>query len=94
MSQFVNYSIFLYEQGPAAERLYGGRMNEARWKKASMVTKDTIANLNKALDSMPAETDEEQDPIGLKSKFKLFPHQKQGLAWLIWRETHIPAGMI
>ena len=44
------------------------------------------------LESMPAETDEEQDPNGLKSKYKLFPHQRQGLAWLIWRESHQPAG--
>ena len=86
--------VGLLEQGPAAQRLYGGRMDDARRKQASSVTRDTIANLTKALKSMPAETDEEEDPIGLKSKFKLFPHQKQGLAWLIWRETHIPAGMV
>ena len=48
--------------------------------------------MNGPLESMPAETDEEQDPNGLKSKYKLFPHQRQGLAWLIWRESHQPAG--
>ena len=82
----------LLEQGPAAQRLYGGRMNDARRQEASMVTREAMSKLHKALESMPAETDEEQDPIGLKSKYKLFPHQKQGLAWLIWRETHNPAG--
>ena len=67
-------------------------MNDARRHEASMVTREAMSKLHKALESMPAETDEEQDPTGLKSKFKLFPHQKQGLAWLIWRETHAPAG--
>ena len=31
---------------------------------------------------------------GLKSKYQLFPHQKQGLAWLIWREAQAPCGGI
>ena len=82
----------LLEQGPAAQRLYGGRMDDARRKEASMVTREAMSKLHKALESMPAETDEEQDPNGLKSKYKLFPHQRQGLAWLIWRESHQPAG--
>ena len=43
---------------------------------------------------MPAETDEEEAPKGLKSKYNLYPHQKQGLAWLIWRETQVPKGGI
>ena len=38
------------------------------------------------------ETDEEEAPIGIRSKYSLFDHQKQGLAWLIWRETQEPAG--
>lgn len=82
------------EQGPAANRLYGGRMNDARRQVASMVTQDAMAKLHKALETMPAETDEEEQPLGLRSKFNLYPHQKQGLAWLIWRESQIPAGGI
>ena len=44
--------------------------------------------------TMPAEGDEEDDPAGLKTKINLFPHQRQGLAWLMWRETQEPAGGI
>lgn len=44
--------------------------------------------------TMPAEGDEEADPRGLKSKITLFPHQRQGLAWLMWRETQDPPGGI
>jgi len=43
---------------------------------------------------MPAEGDEETDPAGLKSSVQLFPHQRQALAWLLWRETQSPGGGI
>lgn len=82
------------EQGPAAHRLYGGRMNDARRQEASLVTKDAMAKLHKALETMPAEADEETAPENLRSKYVLYPHQKQGLAWLIWRETQHPSGGI
>jgi transcription termination factor 2 len=81
-------------QGPADQRLYGGRMNETRRMEAVTVTQDAMKRLHKALESMPAEADEEEDPRGLKSKYQLFPHQRQGLAWLIWRETQEPPGGI
>ena len=68
----------IFEQGPAAHRLYGGRMNDARRQEAVMITRDAMAKLHKALDTMPAEADEETDPTGLKSKYQLYPHQKQG----------------
>jgi len=32
--------------------------------------------------------------MGLRSSVTLFPHQKQSLAWLLWRETQHPAGGI
>ncbi len=53
-----------------------------------------MTKLHKALETMPAEADEEEDPVRLRSKFQLYPHQKQGLAWMIWRETQHPAGGI
>ena len=81
-------------QGPAANRLYGGRMNDARRDKVVTVTSEAMAGLKKALDTMPAETDEEEQPKGLKNKYQLYPHQKQALAWLIWRETQNPRGGI
>ena len=81
-------------QGPAANRLYGGRMNEARRVNAISVTAQAMEGLKKALDTMPAETDEEEQPKGLKSKYQLYPHQKQALAWLIWREAQAPRGGI
>ena len=43
---------------------------------------------------MPAEGDEEDDPQGLKSNVTLFPHQRQALAWLLWREKQTPKGGI
>ena len=43
---------------------------------------------------MPAEGDEEEAPKGLRSKVELFPHQKQALSWLLWRETQDPPGGI
>ena len=39
--------------------------------------------------TMPAEADEEDQPRLLKSSVKLFPHQRQALAWLLWRETQV-----
>lgn len=43
---------------------------------------------------MPAEGDEEEDPDGLRSSVTLMGHQKQALAWLMWREEQQPCGGI
>lgn len=43
---------------------------------------------------MPSEADEEVDPKCLKRSVTLFPHQKQALAWMLWREYQKPAGGI
>ena len=50
--------------------------------------------MHDSLESMPAEGDEEEDPKGLKSNVTLFPHQRQALAWLLWREKQKPNGGI
>ena len=45
---------------------------------------------------MPSEADEEEQPVGLRSSITLFPHQKQALSWLIWRECQevAPGGIL
>lgn len=53
-----------------------------------------MQKIHDSLKTMPAEGDEEEDPIGLRSNIQLFPHQRQALAWLLWRETQDPHGGI
>ena len=36
----------------------------------------------------------QENPRALRSSAQLFPHQKQALAWLLWRETQDPPGGI
>ena len=43
----------LLDQGPAAQRLYGGRMNEARILEARTVTSEAMKKLHQALETMP-----------------------------------------
>ncbi len=74
--------------------LYGGRMNSQRRHEAVTVTLGALKNVHESLKTMPAEGDEEEDPQGLRSSVRLFPHQRQALAWLMWRETQSPRGGI
>ena len=90
----ANHDAALLAGGPAAHRLYGGRMNEARKQEAVTVTREAMQRLHKALETMPKETDEEEAPNGIRSKYELYGHQKEALAWLIWRETQDPPGGI
>merc|ERR1712088_230018 len=62
----------------------GGRMYEARKQEAVTVTREAMQRLHKALETMPKETDEEEAPNGIRSKYELYGHQKEALAWLIW----------
>ena len=48
-----------------------------------------LKKFSDAMRTMPAEADEEEQPKLLKSSVKLFPHQRQALAWLLWRETQV-----
>ena len=86
----------IWAQGPASDNLYGGRMNEARKIEVVTVTKEAIEKLKKCLGTMPSEADEEEQPVGLKSSITLFPHQKQALSWLLWRECQevAPGGIL
>nr|XP_044994311.1 transcription termination factor 2 isoform X2 [Jaculus jaculus] len=58
------------------------------WK----VTSDAIDELHRSLESRPDETAVAEDPAGLKVPLLL--HQKQALAWLLWRERQRPQGGI
>ena len=86
----------IWAPAPATDNLYGGRMNEARKMEVVTVTKEAIEKLKSCLETMPSEADEEEQPNGLKSSVTLFPHQKQALAWLLWRECQevAPGGIL
>ena len=49
-----------------------GRQNEV-----TRIMHDHIKSLHSSMESMPQETDEESQPLGLKSSVTLFPHQRQ-----------------
>ena len=84
----------MFQDAPAQDNLYGGRMNNFQRQEAKSVTVEAMAKIHKSLDTMPAEGDEVSQPESLRSAIKLFPHQKQALAWLLWRETQHPPGGI
>ncbi|XP_037356995.1 transcription termination factor 2 isoform X2 [Talpa occidentalis] len=56
------------------------------------ITKEAMYALHQSLESCPDETAEAEDPAGLKVPLLL--HQKQALAWLLWRESQKPPGGI
>ncbi|XP_045402870.1 transcription termination factor 2 isoform X1 [Lemur catta] len=58
------------------------------WK----VTSEAIDELHRSLESRPGETAVAEDPAGLR--IPLLLHQKQALAWLLWRESQKPQGGI
>lgn len=74
--------------------MYGGRMNQIRQQEVRSVTMEALKAMHTSLETMPSEGDEEDQPLSLRSSVKLFPHQKQALSWLLWRETQHPAGGI
>uniref|UniRef100_A0A8D0EQ67 Transcription termination factor 2 n=1 Tax=Strix occidentalis caurina TaxID=311401 RepID=A0A8D0EQ67_STROC len=53
-------------------------------------TSEAIDHLHKSLESCPTEQIAAEDPSGLKVPLLL--HQKQALAWLLWRESQRPCG--
>ncbi|XP_062428245.1 transcription termination factor 2 [Rhea pennata] len=74
------------------QNLYGGRMTEDRIRAVHSATSEAINHLHKSLESCPTEQTVAEDPSGLK--VPLLPHQKQALAWLLWRENQSPCGGI
>ncbi|NWR85965.1 TTF2 factor, partial [Furnarius figulus] len=74
------------------QNLYGGRMTEDRIRAVHSATGEAINQLHKSLESCPTEQTVAEDPSGLKVPLLL--HQKQALAWLLWRESQRPCGGI
>ncbi|NXS82750.1 TTF2 factor, partial [Erpornis zantholeuca] len=74
------------------QNLYGGRMTEDRIRAVHSATFEAINHLHKSLESCPTEETAAEDPCGLK--VPLLQHQKQALAWLLWRESQRPCGGI
>ncbi|XP_032534871.1 transcription termination factor 2 [Chiroxiphia lanceolata] len=74
------------------QNLYGGRMTEDRIRAVRNATCEAINQLHKSLESCPTEQTVAEDPSGLK--IPLLLHQKQALAWLLWRENQRPCGGI
>ncbi|NXF08759.1 TTF2 factor, partial [Smithornis capensis] len=74
------------------QNLYGGRMTQDRIRAVRNATCEAINQLHKSLESCPTEQTVAEDPSGLKVPLLL--HQKQALAWLLWRESQRPCGGI
>uniref|UniRef100_A0A8C3M4V8 Transcription termination factor 2 n=1 Tax=Chrysolophus pictus TaxID=9089 RepID=A0A8C3M4V8_CHRPC len=74
------------------QNLYGGRMTEDRIRAVHSATSDAINHLHKSLESCPTDQTVAEDPSGLKVPLLL--HQRQALAWLLWRESQRPCGGI
>uniref|UniRef100_A0A670IHM1 Transcription termination factor 2 n=1 Tax=Podarcis muralis TaxID=64176 RepID=A0A670IHM1_PODMU len=80
------------EEDSHMQALYGGRMTEDRLRAVYDATSDAINQLHSSLKSCPKEETVAEDPPGLKVSLLL--HQKQALAWLLWRESQKPCGGI
>ncbi|NXT82222.1 TTF2 factor, partial [Zapornia atra] len=74
------------------QNLYGGRMTADRIRAVHNATSEAINHLYKSLESCPTQQMAAEDPPGLKVPLLL--HQKQALAWLLWRESQRPCGGI
>ncbi|NXR39984.1 TTF2 factor, partial [Zosterops hypoxanthus] len=81
-----------FGMGVGAQNLYGGRMTEDRIRAVHSAIFEAINHLHKSLESCPTEETAAEDPSGLK--VSLLQHQKQALAWLLWRESQRPCGGI
>uniref|UniRef100_A0A8C0F2S9 Transcription termination factor 2 n=1 Tax=Bubo bubo TaxID=30461 RepID=A0A8C0F2S9_BUBBB len=74
------------------ELLCGYNTNQDRIRAVHRATSEAINHLHKSLESCPTEQTAAEDPSGLKVPLLL--HQKQALAWLLWRESQRPCGGI
>ncbi|XP_010173164.2 transcription termination factor 2, partial [Antrostomus carolinensis] len=89
---FSEYCGHSFGMNSGVQNLYGGRMTEDRIRAVHAATSEAINQLHKSLESCPTEQTAAEDPSGLK--VPLLPHQKQALAWLLWRESQRPCGGI
>ncbi|NWS72098.1 TTF2 factor, partial [Crotophaga sulcirostris] len=88
-SEYYSHS---FGMNSGMQNLYGGRMTEDRIRAVHSATSEAINHLHKSLESCPKEQTTAEDPSGLKVPLLL--HQKQALAWLLWRESQRPCGGI
>ncbi|XP_074839644.1 transcription termination factor 2 isoform X2 [Carettochelys insculpta] len=86
------YYSHVYGVNSNVQGLYGGRMTEDRLWAVHNATSEAINHLHRSLESCPTEETVAEDPSGLKVPLLL--HQKQALAWLLWRESQRPCGGI
>ncbi|XP_010629496.1 transcription termination factor 2 isoform X2 [Fukomys damarensis] len=70
----------------------GGRRKQDHFYAVWKLTSEAIDELHRSLESRPGEAAVAEDPAGLKVPLLL--HQKQALAWLLWRESQKPRGGI
>ncbi|XP_005389109.1 PREDICTED: transcription termination factor 2 [Chinchilla lanigera] len=76
----------------ACQGAAGGPRNQDHYYAVWKVTSEAIDELHRSLESCPGETAVAEDPAGLRVPLLL--HQKQALAWLLWRESQKPQGGI
>ncbi|XP_072901535.1 transcription termination factor 2 isoform X1 [Hemitrygon akajei] len=88
-SQFSNQVNGADSQQQSA---HGGQKSQDRLFTIGKMTSDAIEQLHKSLETCPDVSDEAEDPQYLK--VPLLVHQKQALAWLLWREKQKPSGGI
>lgn len=69
-----------------------GKKAQETMDKELALTVERLQDLHKSLVACPSEDEEVADPKGLK--VQLMPHQRQALAWLLWREQKKPSGGI
>ncbi|XP_065053332.1 transcription termination factor 2-like [Rhopilema esculentum] len=98
-AQLDSELFFVSSKGPGSvgdhfqtQRLYDGKMTQSKLKEVGKITKDAIETLHSSLETCPSATTEHDDPNGLL--VTLLPHQRQALAWLLWREKQTPSGGI
>ncbi|CAD5233795.1 unnamed protein product [Bursaphelenchus xylophilus] len=74
------------------KRNFAGKMTMGRFEDIRDQTNNLIKSMHEALSTAPDEKVFAPNPQGLK--IELMQHQKQGLAWLLWREGQKPGSGI
>ncbi|XP_006899638.1 PREDICTED: transcription termination factor 2 [Elephantulus edwardii] len=83
-------ALGLKTEGPSHP--YAGHTGQDRLHAGWKIISEAIDELHRSFESCPNETAVAEDPPGLKVPLLL--HQKQALAWLLWRESQKPQGGI
>ncbi|XP_065532691.1 transcription termination factor 2 isoform X2 [Lathamus discolor] len=88
-SEYYSHS---FGMNSGMQNLYGGIMTKDRIRTVHGAISEAVNHLHKSLESCPEDQTVAEDPCGLKVPLLL--HQKQALAWLLWRESQRPCGGI